>query len=185
MIHNACIHNPGGEAYLAFLDKGLHLKARKTAFEKTEKYLYFCIDDNNYWDVMLANEAGRYFGLKYLADIKYRHKPEETHFADPTQATNENIAAEASKLVLGDRNDQYGNPGDDYRGTSMIWTGFLNAKLKPGEVITPKEAILMMALMKINREHTKPKRDSRTDAIGYILCADWVETGVKPQPIKE
>jgi hypothetical protein len=40
----------------------------------------------------------------------------------------------------------------------------------------------MMAAMKIRREITKPKEDSRVDAIGYILCEEWGVTGNKPTP---
>lgn len=93
---------------------------------------------------------------------------------------NDNIAAEAIKLVLGDRNDSYGDPGDDYKGTAKVWSGLLIQKLKPGVEIDAREAILMMAALKIRREITKPKRDNRVDAIGYMLCDDWVTTGTKP-----
>jgi hypothetical protein len=94
-----------------------------------------------------------------------------------------NIADKAAKLVLGDRNESYGNPADDYAGTALVWSGLLIQKLKPGALIDAREAILMMAAMKIRREITKPKEDSRVDAIGYILCEDWAVTGQKPIPL--
>lgn len=89
-----------------------------------------------------------------------------------------NIAQQAIDLVCGDRNASYGNPADDYAGTAKVWSGLLHRKLK--EDITAREAILMMAAMKINREVFKPKEDSRVDAIGYMLCADWATTGMQP-----
>lgn len=98
--------------------------------------------------------------------------------SEPPDHTN--IATEAAKLVCGDRNDSYGDPADDYAGTAKVWSGLLIQKLKPGVEITPREAILMMAALKIRREVTKPKRDNRVDAIGYMLCDDWVTTGKKP-----
>lgn len=94
-----------------------------------------------------------------------------------------NIADEAARLVLGDRNDAYGHPGDDYAGTARVWSGLLIHKLAPGVEINAREAILMMAAMKIRREVTKPKRDNRVDSIGYMLCDDWVTTGKKPIPL--
>jgi hypothetical protein len=100
----------------------------------------------------------------------------------PPVPTGGNIADKAAKLVLGDRNDSYGDPGDDYAGTARVWSGLLIHKLKPGVEIDTREAILMMAAMKLRREITKPKEDSRIDAIGYVLCADWVTTGNKPTP---
>lgn len=89
-----------------------------------------------------------------------------------------NIASEAQSLVLGDRNNSYGTPAEDYARTAAVWSGLLIEKLKVP--ITAKEAILMMAAMKLCREVHKPKRDNRVDAIGYMLCADWTETGERP-----
>jgi hypothetical protein len=41
--------------------------------------------------------------------------------------------------------------------------------------ITPKEAVLMMALMKISREGFKHKRDNIVDGAGYLACAMRIE----------
>jgi hypothetical protein len=96
-----------------------------------------------------------------------------------------NIAEEATKLVCGDRNNQYGPPSADYKRTAAAWSALLIHKLQPGVTIEPREAMLMMATLKICRELTNPKRDSRVDAIGYILCEDWEVTGKKPSPSSE
>ena len=87
---------------------------------------------------------------------------------------------EAEKLVLGDRNSTYGNPSDDYAKTAKIWSGMLMLKLKPGVEITPKEAMLMMAGLKISREMNKHKRDNLVDAHGYLICAEWDIEGKPP-----
>lgn len=105
--------------------------------------------------------------------------------AVPKEAALPNIAEEACRLVLGDRNESYGDPKDDYDGTAKVWSGLLIGKLKPGVEITAREAIIMMAALKLRREVTRPKRDNRVDAIGYGLCLDWVETGIKPKPLSE
>lgn len=89
-------------------------------------------------------------------------------------------ADEAARLVLGDRNESYGTPARDYAKTATMWTGFLTHKLR--EPITPKEAVLMMALLKISREAHAHKPDNLIDAHGYLLCAEWIETGERPQP---
>lgn len=95
------------------------------------------------------------------------------------ESPRSNLAGEAIKLVLVDRNDSYGNPRDDYEGTAKIWSGLLRAKLKAD--ITPEEAILMMVGLKLNREAHKHKDDNLVDAHGYLLCLEWALTGKRPQ----
>lgn len=92
-------------------------------------------------------------------------------------------ADEAARLVLGDRNASYGTPLEDYAKTAAMWSGFLTHKLKAP--ITPKEAVLMMALLKISREAHAHKPDNLIDAHGYLLCAEWIQTGERPQPDAE
>jgi hypothetical protein len=83
------------------------------------------------------------------------------------------ILEEAQKLVYGDREKQYNHPALDYAKTAGMWSAFLREKLKAD--ITPKEAVLMMALMKISREGFKHKRDNIVDGAGYLACAMRIE----------
>lgn len=82
----------------------------------------------------------------------------------------ESVLQEAHRIVHGDRERQYSHPSRDYAKTAGMWTAFLREKLRPGVVIEPAEATLMMALMKISREGFQTKRDNLTDASGYIGC---------------
>ncbi len=91
-----------------------------------------------------------------------------------------NIADKAVDLVLGPRNSDYGNPSEDYGKTAKVWSGLLLHKLKEGVEITPKEAVLMMAALKLSREMHAHKQDNLVDAIGYVLLTEWIETGIKP-----
>lgn len=117
--------------------------------------------------------------------VRVYRKMDTAHNLDrpPLTANKEptvNVCREAEKLVLGDRNESYGSPADDYTKTAKVWSGLLAHKLKPGIEITPKEAVLMMAAMKISREMHKHKRDNLVDCAGYVLCAEWIQNGEKP-----
>lgn len=87
----------------------------------------------------------------------------------------EDVLAEAQRLVFGARNKSYSHPSLDYGKTAAMWSGLLLHKLK--EPITPKEAVLMMVLLKCSREQYAHKRDNLVDMAGYALCAHRIETG--------
>lgn len=89
-------------------------------------------------------------------------------------------ADKAAELVLGNRNDDYGTPHDDFVGVALIWSGILSAKLI--DSITPEEVALCMAGLKLRREAHKPKADNIVDAHGYLLCLEWIRTGRRPEP---
>lgn len=91
------------------------------------------------------------------------------------------VLEEAQALVYGDREESYSPPQRDYAKTAGAWSAFLREKLLPGAVITPKEAVLMMALMKICREQFRHKRDNLVDAAGYVACAERIVLAVMEQ----
>jgi hypothetical protein len=89
----------------------------------------------------------------------------------------------AAGLVLGSRNDDYGNPHPDFAGIALMWSGLLNTKLNAQ--LTAVEVGLMMAALKLRRHAHKPKADNLIDAHGYLDCIEWIEAGVKPEPLAE
>lgn len=93
------------------------------------------------------------------------------------QLEHKTVLDEAQALVYGDREQAYSPPQRDYAKTAKMWTGILLEKLRPGEEITPLEAVLMMAAMKISREVYRHKRDNLVDAAGYIACAERIAEG--------
>ena len=90
-----------------------------------------------------------------------------------------NHADTAIRLVLGDRNESYGDPAEDYAKVAKMWSGLLHPILKRD--ITPQEAILMMVLLKMSREVHAPKEDNIIDAHGYLLCYQWALSGRRPE----
>jgi hypothetical protein len=85
-----------------------------------------------------------------------------------------NYAQEAVKIITGDRHESYGHPGDDLGGIAMMWSGLT-------QPLSGKDVALMMTALKLRREAHKPKPDNIIDAHGYLLCAEWMQTGIKPE----
>lgn len=171
--------------------EGLGIAGRQLVQNCTELQKGDMIIDTKYHCRYIANEGKPFDGQKVYRKMPVTKQGDLDHSDSksplvPTDGKDKpcdckaepNIAEKAIGLVCGDRNASYGNPADDYAGTAKVWSGLLHRKLK--EDITAREAILMMAAMKINREIFKPKEDSRIDAIGYMLCADWATTGKQP-----
>ena len=86
------------------------------------------------------------------------------------------ILDEAAKIICSDRNDEYGEPEDNFEVIGKLWSAFLSARCAPVGVqieMGPAEVAEMMALFKIGRLASAycPKRDSFVDCAGYIACA--------------
>lgn len=98
--------------------------------------------------------------------------------ADPVSApaapARETVLEEAARIVDGPRRTTYGHPRDNHARTAAIWTAQLSAKLRPGEVITPREVCLLMAGVKLSREAHAPHRDNLVDLGGWARNAEIV-----------
>ena len=83
---------------------------------------------------------------------------------------NENILAEAERLVYGDRQTDYGHPKDDFTRTGRLWAAILGVT-----EVTPTQVGLCMVAVKISRHCNSPKRDNLVDGAGYFGCIARVE----------
>jgi hypothetical protein len=94
--------------------------------------------------------------------------------ANPWKTAHEAVE-EALTITKSDRNDKAGNPEDNFAKIALVWTGLLQEKLAPGEVITPADTARMMIGMKLCRDMHVPHRDNRVDIHGYALCLERCE----------
>lgn len=75
------------------------------------------------------------------------------------------VLAEANRLITGERNNQYGEPTQDFTRTARMWSAYLGINVKPHDVAA------LMALLKLSRIAWQPeKRDSWVDLAGYAGC---------------
>lgn len=76
------------------------------------------------------------------------------------------ILDEAARIVSTDRNQDYGDPEDNFRMIGNLWSAYLG-----GTTILPHDVAVMMILMKVARVTTSPsKPDHWVDMAGYAAC---------------
>lgn len=83
------------------------------------------------------------------------------------------VLSEALKLIVGDRNVDYGDPYDDFGMTADLWRTYLTriAERRNTFTIEPHDVAVMMVLLKISRLSWTPnKKDHWVDIAGYIGC---------------
>lgn len=79
------------------------------------------------------------------------------------------ILDKAKDCVCGQRQQDYGNPEDNFALIADLWTTYIN---KDDLYFTSKDVAMMMALLKVARIRTgKGARDSYVDLAGYAACA--------------
>lgn len=85
----------------------------------------------------------------------------------------DDILAEASCLISGDRQDTYGDIGESWERIGKLWGAILNLD----EPIDAHTVGCMLALMKISRianDHTHT--DNYIDAVAYVAGAGQLAT---------
>lgn len=84
------------------------------------------------------------------------------------------VLAEASRLITGDRNNQYGPPTQDFQRTAGALTsmGYRRLDAQGRELpLVPSDIAIIVGMVKISRlMHQRTKRDNWTDLAGYTGC---------------
>ncbi len=83
---------------------------------------------------------------------------------------HKSILAEAADIVGNSRQDDYGDPTEDFSRISTIWSVLLENKLQTE--LTPGDVAVMMIALKLSRATNKHKRDNWVDIAGYAQCGD-------------
>lgn len=80
---------------------------------------------------------------------------------------------EARKIVCSDRNEQYGEPENNFDVIADYWAVYLNGKYKIGVQLDSGDVAHMMVLFKMGRITTAKayKEDNYIDMAGYAACA--------------
>ena len=93
-----------------------------------------------------------------IADANFREEEEP-----------ESIAQEAHRIVLGDRQEDYGPPLQDFDRTAALWAPILGCE------VTAEQVALCMVQVKVSRlVNTPDHRDSIVDVAGYALTLDLI-----------
>lgn len=93
------------------------------------------------------------------------------------------MLTEASSLVTGDRNAQYGEPHQDFQRTANMMSA-MGFRAPGGAELEAHHVALLLACVKLSRLVWSPgKRDSWVDLAGYAACG--LEAYVLTRPNKE
>lgn len=77
----------------------------------------------------------------------------------------------AIECVCTNRNEQYGEPEDNFEVIAEFWRDYIDARYYSAVPLNSEDVALMMALFKIARLATgTAKDDSFVDACGYLAC---------------
>lgn len=94
-------------------------------------------------------------------------------FEAPTKNLRSDILEEAIHLINGDRNNDYGDPLDDFSTTARLWSTYISrcTTVRGHMALEPHDVAVMMILLKISRISQSPeKRDHWADIAGYTGC---------------
>ena len=81
----------------------------------------------------------------------------------------QSILDEASSVVDGPRQDNYGHPKVNFQRIADLWSVVF------GRPVTPHEVCMCLIQLKIARHVHAPKRDNLVDIAGYARCMEMLD----------
>jgi len=87
---------------------------------------------------------------------------------------NSKLLQEASEIIFGDRQDDYGHPAISFARIRDFWNTALRHKFKEGEDLSLDDVIILFSLAKHSRWLHSYKRDHPRDIAGYAGLAERV-----------
>jgi hypothetical protein len=85
--------------------------------------------------------------------------------------TRTKILEEATALINGDREQDYGTPQESFGCTSKMWAAYW------GHPVSDADVCNLMTLLKVSRLRNGPHRDSNVDAAGYMALGAEMSMG--------
>lgn len=117
---------------------------------------------------------------------------EEQAKAKAAFSPREEILEEAKKIVMKDRNSNYGNPEDNFKQIADLWNAYLNARRRnvgksfgmlQDYQLQPADIAVMNMLIKIARLAKTPSHhDSAVDVAGYAACLGDIQKNMVTVP---
>lgn len=95
-------------------------------------------------------------------------------------ASPEPILLEAQRITTADRRAAYDAATANHTRIAGAWNWYLSSRPEPGAQITPKDAAMMMLLLKVARETHSTRRDNLVDIAGYARIVAQIE-GHEPE----
>ena len=94
--------------------------------------------------------------------------------------TREQVLDNAKKCVMGDREQDYGSPENNFDTIARMWAAYIRALPKDStgnKCISPKDVAAMLALLKVARIASgNGKDDNWIDLAGYAACGGELES---------
>ena len=87
----------------------------------------------------------------------------------PSKMTCKEILTEAKKLIGGNRHKDYGDKLTNHQNIAALWSIFLRKE------VTPHDAAVCMALVKVARLMHQHKKDNYIDLAAYASIAGEIE----------